>query len=72
MTGNLASIYGNRHDMVSMLKSASAPGRPAMTFGSAKSLRVTMASTRKAKMKVGRIKGKVMRTSVRQGLEPLS
>ena len=28
MTGNLAEIYGSRHDMVSMLRSASAPGRP--------------------------------------------
>ena len=28
MTGNLAQIYGQRHDMVSMLRSASAPGRP--------------------------------------------
>ena len=28
MTGPLAEIYGGRHDMVSMLLSASAPGRP--------------------------------------------
>jgi uncharacterized sulfatase len=28
MTGQLAQIYGQRHDMVSMLRSASAPGRP--------------------------------------------
>ena len=28
MTGPLAQIYGGRHDMVSMLRSASAPGRP--------------------------------------------
>ncbi len=28
MTGELAEIYGQRHDMVSMLRSASAPGRP--------------------------------------------
>ena len=28
MTGRLASIYGGRHDMVPMLRSASAPGRP--------------------------------------------
>ena len=27
MTGDLAHIYGNRHDMLAMLKSASAPGR---------------------------------------------
>jgi uncharacterized sulfatase len=27
MKGNLAQIYGDRHDMISMLKSASAPGR---------------------------------------------
>lgn len=27
MTGRLAEIYGERHDMISMLKSASAPGR---------------------------------------------
>lgn len=27
MTGNLAEIYGDRHDMISMLKSAKAPGR---------------------------------------------
>ncbi|MBV9038548.1 MAG: sulfatase-like hydrolase/transferase, partial [Acidobacteriaceae bacterium] len=32
MTGNLATIYGNRHDMISMLKSASAPGRPYILF----------------------------------------
>ena len=32
MTGNLATIYGNRHDMISMLKSASAPGRPYVLF----------------------------------------
>jgi uncharacterized sulfatase len=28
MTGDLATIYGGRHDMVPMLRSASAPGRP--------------------------------------------
>jgi len=28
MTGRLAGIYGGRHDMVPMLRSASAPGRP--------------------------------------------
>jgi arylsulfatase A-like enzyme len=28
MTGRLAEIYGGRHDMVPMLRSASAPGRP--------------------------------------------
>ena len=28
MTGRLAKIYGGRHDMVPMLRSASAPGRP--------------------------------------------
>ncbi len=28
MTGQLAEVYGGRHDMVSMLRSASAPGRP--------------------------------------------
>lgn len=28
MTGKYAQIYGNRHDMIPMLKSASAPGRP--------------------------------------------
>jgi len=28
MTGRLARIYGGRHDMVPMLRSASAPGRP--------------------------------------------
>jgi uncharacterized sulfatase len=28
MVGNLAEIYGDRHDMISMLKSANAPGRP--------------------------------------------
>jgi uncharacterized sulfatase len=27
-TGKYAKIYGNRHDMIPMLKSASAPGRP--------------------------------------------
>jgi uncharacterized sulfatase len=32
MTGNLATIYGNRHDMISMLKSADAPGRPYVVF----------------------------------------
>ena len=28
MTGRLAEIYGGRHDMIPMLRSASAPGRP--------------------------------------------
>jgi uncharacterized sulfatase len=28
MTGDLAAIYGGRHDMVPMLRSAAAPGRP--------------------------------------------
>lgn len=28
MTGQLAEVYGERHDMVPMLRSASAPGRP--------------------------------------------
>ncbi len=28
MTGDLAQIYGDRHDMISMLNSADAPGRP--------------------------------------------
>lgn len=28
MTGELAAIYGKRHDMVPMLRSAKAPGRP--------------------------------------------
>jgi len=32
MTGNLATMYGNRHDMISMLKSASAPGRAYVLF----------------------------------------
>jgi hypothetical protein len=32
MTGNLAQIYGNRHDMISMLKSAKAPGRPYVLY----------------------------------------
>jgi hypothetical protein len=32
MTGNLAEIYGNRHDMISMLKSAKAPGRPYVLY----------------------------------------
>ncbi len=27
MTGDLAQIYGNRHDMLAMLRSTSAPGR---------------------------------------------
>ncbi|HEX4164894.1 MAG TPA: sulfatase-like hydrolase/transferase [Bryobacteraceae bacterium] len=30
--GDLAAIYGDRHDMVSMLKSSSAPGRPYVLF----------------------------------------
>ena len=30
--GRLASIYGDRHDMLSMLKSSSAPGRPYVLF----------------------------------------
>ncbi len=29
---NLAAIYGDRHDMISMLKSSSAPGRPYVLF----------------------------------------
>jgi arylsulfatase A-like enzyme len=32
MTGNLAEIYGNRHDMISMLRSAKAPGRPYVLY----------------------------------------
>jgi hypothetical protein len=32
MTGNLARIYGGRHDMISMLKYASAPGRPHVLY----------------------------------------
>ena len=32
MTGNLAAIYGDRHDMISMLKRAGAPGRPYVLF----------------------------------------
>jgi arylsulfatase A-like enzyme len=32
MTGNLAKIYGDRHDMISMLKSARAPGRPYVLY----------------------------------------
>jgi arylsulfatase A-like enzyme len=32
MTGDLAKIYGQRHDMVSMLKSAEAPGRPYVLY----------------------------------------
>jgi arylsulfatase A-like enzyme len=32
MTGNLATIYGGRHDMIPMLKSASAPGRPYVLY----------------------------------------
>ncbi len=32
MTGYLADIYGGRHDMISMLKSANAPGRPYVLF----------------------------------------
>ncbi len=32
MTGDLAAIYGDRHDMISMLKSADAPGREYVLF----------------------------------------
>lgn len=32
MQGYLADIYGQRHDMISMLKSAEAPGRPYVLF----------------------------------------
>ena len=32
MKGYLADIYGGRHDMISMLKSANAPGRPYVLF----------------------------------------
>ena len=32
MKGYLADIYGDRHDMISMLKSADAPGRPYVLF----------------------------------------
>jgi len=32
MTGDLATIYGERHDMISMLKSADAPGRPYVLY----------------------------------------
>lgn len=32
MTGDLAEIYGNRHDMISMLKSPRAPGRPYVLY----------------------------------------
>ena len=32
MQGYLAEIYGDRHDMISMLKSADAPGRPYVLF----------------------------------------
>jgi arylsulfatase A-like enzyme len=32
MTGNLARIYRDRHDMISMLKSANAPGRPYVLY----------------------------------------
>lgn len=32
MTGDLAAIYGQRHDMISMLKSKDAPGRPYVLF----------------------------------------
>ncbi len=32
MQGILAHIYGDRHDMISMLKSADAPGRPYVSF----------------------------------------
>ncbi|MBV8867271.1 MAG: sulfatase-like hydrolase/transferase [Acidobacteriaceae bacterium] len=32
MRGPLAEIYGERHDMISMLKSADAPGRPYVLF----------------------------------------
>jgi arylsulfatase A-like enzyme len=32
MTGRLAEIYGDRHDMISMLKSADAPGRPYVLY----------------------------------------
>jgi uncharacterized sulfatase len=32
MKGNLATIYGERHDMISMLKSADAPGRPYVLY----------------------------------------
>jgi arylsulfatase A-like enzyme len=34
MTGRLAEIYGTRHDMVPMLQSASAPGRPYVLLAS--------------------------------------
>jgi uncharacterized sulfatase len=34
MTGDYAQMYGNRHDMLPMLKSASAPGRPYVVFAS--------------------------------------
>jgi hypothetical protein len=32
MKGNLATMYAQRHDMISMLKSASAPGRPYVLY----------------------------------------
>jgi uncharacterized sulfatase len=32
MKGNLATIYGGRHDMIPMLKSAGAPGRPYVLY----------------------------------------
>jgi len=32
MTGDLATIYGGRHDMIPMLKSAGAPGRPYVLY----------------------------------------
>jgi hypothetical protein len=34
MTGDYAQLYGNRHDLLPMLKSASAPGRPYVVFSS--------------------------------------
>jgi len=32
MTGDLATIYGGRHDMISMLKNSKAPGRPYVLY----------------------------------------
>ncbi|SAL87082.1 arylsulfatase A like protein [Caballeronia arvi] len=34
MTGDYAQLYGNRHDLMPMLKSSTAPGRPYVVFSS--------------------------------------
>ncbi|SAK90250.1 sulfatase [Caballeronia hypogeia] len=38
MTGDYAQLYGTRHDLVPMLKSATAPGRPYVVFSSDETL----------------------------------